>query len=371
MINFGGILKKAWNILWNYKVLWIFGILFAMTAGTSGSSFRYSFGGSSGGGSNNNNLFTAPGEVFHESTDWVNQYVSPLFSHPQLHVTTWIWIGVGILAFILICGVINALIRYPSETALIRMVNDYDQNGTRTNFKGGWKLGWSRAAFRIWVIDLLIGLPAILLGLTILGLGIGFFYSIVGRVDSGRLTPAEIAMLVIAGSALLLIFVYALFMIFVRLLRQFFARKAALENTGVMESFRQGWKAFTGQWKSAGLMWLIMLGIGIGFAFGTMILGIFLIPVFILLVIPALVVAAIPGLIAWGIASIFSASPLSWIIAIVVAMPFFILVIGSPLVLLGGLVKTYESSAWTLAYREMMALEGNVKPKKPLKPKKI
>ena len=29
MIDIGKILKRAWHILWNYKVLWIFGILLA------------------------------------------------------------------------------------------------------------------------------------------------------------------------------------------------------------------------------------------------------------------------------------------------------------------------------------------------------
>ena len=36
MINFGEILKKAWKLLWNYRVLWIFGVLLAVTAGTAG-----------------------------------------------------------------------------------------------------------------------------------------------------------------------------------------------------------------------------------------------------------------------------------------------------------------------------------------------
>ena len=29
MIDLGKIIKRAWHILWNYKVLWIFGILLA------------------------------------------------------------------------------------------------------------------------------------------------------------------------------------------------------------------------------------------------------------------------------------------------------------------------------------------------------
>ncbi len=45
MINIGKILKRAWHILWNYRVLWIFGILLAITGAGRGG------GGNGGGGS--------------------------------------------------------------------------------------------------------------------------------------------------------------------------------------------------------------------------------------------------------------------------------------------------------------------------------
>ena len=40
MIDFGKILKRSWYILWNYRVLWIFGLLLALTVGT-GRSIRW------------------------------------------------------------------------------------------------------------------------------------------------------------------------------------------------------------------------------------------------------------------------------------------------------------------------------------------
>ena len=38
MIDIKSILKRSWKILWNYKVLWIFGILLALTAGGNAGS---------------------------------------------------------------------------------------------------------------------------------------------------------------------------------------------------------------------------------------------------------------------------------------------------------------------------------------------
>jgi hypothetical protein len=358
MIEIGKVLKRAWHILLNYRILWIFGILLAITAGgsnlESSSSYRLASGTNNAPPAN----ISQYGPWGQEFSSWAEQNLSPLFTHPAEQVSTWIWIGAGILLFILICIAINAIIRYPSETAALRMVNEYEQTGTKVGFKQGWKLGWSRAAFRIWLVDLIISLPIILLVLVILGLGIWLFFSLTTGNGFNGLATGEIAMIAVIGFAFLLLFLFTILMVFLKLLRQFFVRKTALENTGVGDSFRQGWQMFKGNWKSAALMWLVMLGVGFGYGIVSFILLILMIPVFIILVIPSLIVGAIPGLLALGISSIFASGPLIWIIALLAAAPFFIMALGSPLMLVGGWVKIFESSVWTLAYREMKVLEG-------------
>ena len=72
--------------------------------------------------------------------------------------------------------------------------------------------------------------------------------------------------------------------------------------------------------------------------------------------------AAIPGGIAFGISSIFASGPLVWIIAALVALPFFFTLLFSPLILFSGWAQVYGSSIWTLAYREMKALETLSRP---------
>jgi len=69
------------------------------------------------------------------------------------------------------------------------------------------------------------------------------------------------------------------------------------------------------------------------------------------------IVAAIPGLAAFGIASLFGGKILAIIIGVLVAMPFFVIVLSSPALFLSGLVNIYSSSVWTLTYREMKARE--------------
>jgi hypothetical protein len=252
-------------------------------------------------------------------------------------------------------GTIFAIIRYVSETSVIRMVNEYEQTGTKVGFKQGWKMGWNRRAFRLWVIDLVINLPVILF-LGVLGLGLLVYFN----VKSGSQVAIAISIVAAIGCSFLFIFAFFILMVLLRLLRQFFVRVAALENTSVGESFRRGWHMFKHNWKSAGLMWLVMLGIGIGLTIAGFIVFFLLIPVYIVLLLPAAIVAAIPGLIAFGITSLFSGGVLAWIIGGFVALPFFFLVLLAPLMLIGAWIQVFDSSVWTLTYREMKVVEGVV-----------
>jgi hypothetical protein len=142
------------------------------------------------------------------------------------------------------------------------------------------------------------------------------------------------------------------------LLRQFFVRATCLDDLGTRGAFRQGWLTFKQNWKSATLMWLVMLGIGIGVIITEMILAVFLIPVYIVLLVPAAIVAFIPGLIAFGIASLFTGTILAAIIGGIIALPFFVTVLSAPLILYRGGYMIFDSSVWTLTYREMKVLEG-------------
>ena len=136
----------------------------------------------------------------------------------------------------------------------------------------------------------------------------------------------------------------------------------ALENAGIGESFRGGWSLFKRNWKSTGLMWLVMLGIGIGFGIVGLIVFFLLIPAYIVLALPAVIVALIPGLAVFGITSIFASGPLAWILGLLAALPFFILIAFAPLALVNGWYKIYSSSVWTLTYREIKTLESVAAP---------
>ena len=357
MIDIKKVLKRSWHILWNYRILWVFGFLLAITgaggsaSGNSGSGYKFGSNTSNNGSSGFNPNFQ-PGPFLRQLTDWFNQNITPLFTYPGQHIATFIWIGVAILLFILVIAVVTALIRYPAETAVIRMVDEYEQTGVKVGFRQGWKLGWNRRAFRLWVIDLVIGIPAAFFIAFMLAMGLVVFLS----YYRGNSTLAVGATIAAIGCAFLFIFAFIILMVLLGLLRQFFVRAAALEETGIGESFRRGWAMFKGNWKSASLMWLVMVGIGIAYGLVGIILFFLLIPLYIILFLPALLVAGIPAAIALGITSIFASGPVAWIVSALVALPLFFMVLFAPLALISGGYLIYTSSVWTLTYREIKAL---------------
>lgn len=357
MFEPGKLLKRAFQIVWDYKVLWIFGFLIVLMGGAGGGNG----GGGSGSGYNfnadsmpqfqNSERYPQVAPFMQEVEVWFEQNVQPLFATEQKAIAT-VLIGLAILFGVaLLFGLLAALIRYPAETAVIRMVNDHEQTGTKLRFREGWKLGWNVRAWRIFLVDLLIGTPAFgIVVLLIGGLGMYFF--------ANRQDP-EAALNVGVGIWIAVVFMLMMalgfLMVVVSLVRQFIIRKIAFEDVGVWEGFRQGWVMFKLNWKHAVLTWLILLGIGIAFGIALMIAALLLIPAYAVLAIPGLLAAAIPAAIGYIITGLFSGEVLPWIIAAVVGLPILFLVMFSPITLITGVYTVFDSNVWTLLYREKNA----------------
>ena len=349
MFEIDKILKRSWQILWNYKVLWIFGFLLALTGGGGGSSYSGRFIQSTGRGSN----FQTP-QWLNSIGTWMETNIGPYFATEQRAIQTMIWIGVAIVAFVIVIGLLYALVRYPAETAVIRMVDENENTGSKQTFKQGWRMGWNRRAFRIWLIDLIINVPILLITLIYLGV-IGLsIYRFAQNTGSAAAIGGFIGTILLA----LLIFIpFVLLFALAGIVRQFIIRFAALEDTGVGESFVRGWNLFKRNLKHALLIWLVMIGIGIAAGFALLIAAIVLIPAYALLAIPGAIVAVIPGAVGYGIASLFSTQMWPWVIAALAALPFFFTIVFAPAYLLSGLVEIYSLNVWTLTFRQLRTME--------------
>ena len=266
--------------------------------------------------------------------------------------TAFLWtIGVYIVFMLLISAVL-AIAYYVSVNAVIRMVDEYENTGTKMNMRQGFRIGWSRAAWRLFLINLIVNLPVILFFVALLVGAASFFLSAInGNVD---LTPASLVG--IFGLIFLGGFLVILWSILFSLLRPFFWRVCVLEDASVGDSFRRGFALVRENWKSVGLMWLVMIGLGIAWIIVSILAIIITIPVVILTGIVAAIIVALPLMLLVGLFSLFLTGPLPWIAAGLFVLPLFFVIAFSPWILLGSWQSVFTSTVWTLTYREVKAL---------------
>ena len=326
------VLKRAWHMVWHYRALWIFGIILALTTA----------GGVNRGSSSFNREDFSPGREFH------------IGEIPPEVVSTLIAIGVGLACVIVILIIAAVVARYVAETALIRMVDDYEETGEKRSVRQGFQMGWSRTAFRLFLIKLLIGLPTALVFILLFALAAAPL--LLWATESN--VAGVIGTVTTIGLFFPILFLTIVIGVVLSLLRKFFWRACALEELGVIESIRQGFGLVKQHLKDVAIMWLIMVGLRIGWVIAMIAMTIVLFPAIILLIIVGGVLGGLPALLVFGLTNLFFNGAVPWILAAVVGIPIFIMVVAVPWLFLGGLMEVFKSSTWTLTYRELRALES-------------
>lgn len=346
------VLKRAWNILWSYRALWIFGMILAMAAG--GASGQTVWRG-------NNNDFNPPEDsqqrtwVFDENDPFWPQFFDNMgkeFDEAGREFTrlqagkTWernvIRAAVVFASVMVVLGITLTVMGYPARTAVIKMVDDYEETGEKRTVREGWRMGWSRQAWRLFLVDLLVWLPAFIIFIAVLALALTPIISaMVGGPTRGVLG------LVASVGLMVLFFLFAfLYSVVFSLVKPVIYRKIAMEDMSVRQSFGEGFRMFGQFWKEYGLLWLIMKGIDL-------LWPIVLIPFTILTGVIGLTFGGGVALLAGGNA-IQSGDP-SMVWSILVGLILLIIVMGVPLAFVGGFRKVYQSTSWTLSYRELKA----------------
>jgi hypothetical protein len=339
------ILKRAWAILWQYRVLWIFGIILALTtaSGSNGSNLNYVFDQNN----NNRNSITPPQDIqqqFQELFESLERM--PRWQVEGTVVATLISLGIGLACVILLLVVVGIIARNVADAALMRMVNDYEQTGEKKTFREGWRMGWSKAAVRLFLINLTVAIPMIVLVLILISLTLApLLLWISGNTISGIFGTISTI-----GMGFLFVLFFIALGVAISIILHFVRRASALEDLGVIEAFKKGFSLVRENLVSIFLMWLIMLGIQLGSV-------LIVIPIVLISVVFSGVISGLLFLITRGIAGLFLSGAMMWIIAGTVAVPAFILLLIIPLAFIGGLFKVYESTVWTLAYREVATLE--------------
>ncbi|MFC2023218.1 hypothetical protein ACFLT5_00595 [Chloroflexota bacterium] len=369
-MDYGKVLKRSWHMVAHYRALWIFGIVLGLV------TFSWDvvlLGSLDDEDQHPQGIVITPmdGETFYDALqrtlqrelDGAEEEISMalreidrLFTRElgsRFAVDVMTILAVLTAAFVIML-IVTKIARYVGEAALIRMVGEYEDTGERRGVWQGLRLGLSRTAWRLFLIDLVIDIPVILafmflfaLAFTPLVFGIRGSAPatvIVGSLLTGGIFVAGIALAIVAGTLL-------------SVLKRFFRQACALECLGVIASIRRGWAVVRHKPADVLVMWLIMLGVTLGWGVVIALSFLVLFPLLILFIILGGVAGALPAYLVFLLSSLVFEGALPVLLAVVVGLPIFILVMLAPWWCLGGLMEVFESSAWTLTYRELCAVE--------------
>ena len=333
------ILKRAFEITWKYRALWLIGLLLVLAGGGVMSNANPSpnprVEGSPGGGNGTGTPYG--GHI----PSW------PEVRAKVLPIVAVVAVVIGILLLLaVVIGIVAAIVRYVTQASLIRMVQSYEETGEQVGFRGGWRMGWSRSAVRLWLINLVLKVPiALLMGLLIVPA------AAVSILSFARGSGAGIALGVASG---LMVIPIILLGVGIRLvigpIQQLAYRLCVIEELGVWAAIQSSFRLVRRHLGAVALQWLLLIGLGIAWS-------VVMIPVGLMLVILALVIAAVPALLVGGLSGLIASWPVGLVLGLLVMVPVFIVVVGAPSVALTTLATVFYSTTWTLTYRELKAID--------------
>jgi hypothetical protein len=225
-MDYGYVLKRAWEIIWKFKILWIFGILAscgqASTSGGSNSGYRFSI--------QDNHLFPQ---------------LDRFFTQPDPAVIA-LLIGLGIF-FILAVIVLVILLGTIGRVGLIRGTVKAEQGADRLTFGELWRDGL-KYFWRVFGLNLLVGVVIFVAFLVILFSGIAL--SVV--------TLGLFILCLLPLTCLLIPVMWAISVIIEQ------ANVAlVVDNLSIGEAIARGWRVVRDNWKYDRDVLVLLLGVGL------------------------------------------------------------------------------------------------------------
>lgn len=336
------ILKRAWQITWKYRALWLVSLLLVLAGGGVMS------GSGSGGGSS---ASSSGGNSERWRGEWGKQWGPGMDPAEVWQKIAPIVIVIAIIVLALIAlgiliGVISVFVRYVTRTSLIQMVQHFEETGEETGVGPGLRLGWSRSAFRLFLINLILKLPValvmVLLISTLVGVAIlGFITESGPGIAMGVLVILLIIPVIMLGIAISVVLGPII---------EVAHRACVIEGLGAWEAIVEGFGLIRRNLGATALQWLLLIGLGIAWTIA-------LIPVNLILVILGFIVGGLPALLVGGAAAAVLSWPWGLALGILILIPFMLLVVGLPNLALSTLATVFYSTTWTLTYRELRVLD--------------
>ncbi len=296
-LDFGTILRRAWQITWQNKILWLFGILAALAGGSPAPRFQWNFGSP--------RVPDMPDRGPNLPPGW-GRDLQRLFE--GLDRPTIIAIGVALACVALLVALAFMVLGAIGRGGLVGGTRRAAGNG-RVTFAEAWADGT-----RYW-------LPVLLIALVV---GVAGF--VVGIISVAAIAAICLIPLGIVGFlAVAALGVYGTL-----------AQVAAVtDNLGVVEAFRRAWELI--RTNLGNILLLVLILVVVNWV-AALLIGVPL----ALLVFPILLAAAGAAM---GSQTALTAGGLAVLACFVAYLPVALLA--------GGILQSWYTAAWTLAYEQL------------------
>jgi len=363
-MDYGKILKKAWHNVRHYRALWVFGVILALTTLSLEGLVLYNLDHDDSVERQGITIVRQEGESFFEAArrtvreelneldreiDRANRDVEGFFAkeldveiESDIMAVLTVLLGGMLIGYVLVKSA-----SYVAEVALIRLVDESEDTGVQHSARQGWRMGWSWAAWRIFLINLVVDVSAfcaflLLFALVLAPLALWATDStpagVFGTLITVILLLPSIGLTIVAAAAL-------------AVSKPFIRRACVLEGRGVAGSIRYGFAVVRKHLGKVVPVGLVNWGVGLTWP-------LLVAPVAALLAGVGLLLGGTVALLVGVVTRLFLEGVTPWVLAGVLGIPIFLLTVAVPLAFLGGLREVFLSSAWTLTYRELLTLEA-------------
>ena len=137
---------------------------------------------------------------------------------------------------LLIWVLVATILRYVARTALYRGVDQIEADGAAPKWRVAFRLGWSSRSFRLWLLDLIVGIPFAVVALLLLALGASPLLLLLGNEGLQVL-----GIVVTIGFELLIVLVLVVAGVIISVLGQFWSREIAIADRGIGQALASGY----------------------------------------------------------------------------------------------------------------------------------
>jgi len=248
---------------------------------------------------------------------------------------------------LLISLLLSAVVRYGSEAALIRMVSETEESGERLSVRQGLRRGFSRSAWRLFLIDLAIQVPLALMLTLLLALALSpMLLWLTGSEAAGVAGT-------VFGTGLLVLFVLTVLLAWIALsaLLPPCAPACAVDGLGVRASIRRAAGLFKASLGGVASIWFTWFGVELAWKVALIVVVVLLSPVLLLALVAGVLAGGLLALPVGAYSASFWEGSCTWIVGAIVGLPILFLALSTPVAFVRGLVEVFLSGLWTLAYR--------------------